>query len=77
MKTPATENEYNKAENCQSQIKSSDFTKNQIKIGKIKLNRIREDAKITNTDKKDRASLKREEISKIIADKFGKLYKRL
>ena len=58
MKISATENEFNKLENRQPQIENPDFTENKIKIDEMKLDIIREYAKVTNTDMKDREPLK-------------------
>ena len=63
MKTPATENEYNKFENNQPQIEKPDYTENKIKIDEMKQNMIRELAKLTNTDMKDSNS--RNKMTKI------------
>ena len=38
MKTPATENEYNKLVNCRPQIENKDWTENKIKINEMKQN---------------------------------------
>ena len=61
MKTPTIENDYNKLENSQSQIETLDYTENKINIDEIRQNIIRENAWVTNTDMKDRASLKKNE----------------
>ena len=56
MKTSATENEYNKLGNCQTQIENGGYTENKIKM---KQNIIRDLAKVTNTDMKYRAPKKK------------------
>ena len=58
MKTSVTKNEYNKSENCQPQIENPNYIENKIKINEMKQNIIREIIKVTNTDMKDRESLK-------------------
>ena len=55
VKTSATKNEYNKFENSQLQTENSDYTESKIEINKMRQNIIRELAKVTNNDMKDRA----------------------
>ena len=59
IKSLATENEYNKLENSQPRIENPDYTENEIKINEMKQNIIREHSKITGSDMKDRAHLKK------------------
>ena len=59
MKTLTTENESNKSENSQPRIENPDYTENKIKIDEMKENIIRERAKVTNTDMKRKAPLKK------------------
>ena len=74
MKTLATENVHSKLENNQLQIENPDDTENKIKIDKMKQNIIRELAKVTNTDMKDREPLKmKNDKKKTNVDKGGKL----
>ena len=56
MKTPATENEYNKLNDTQPQIEKPDDTENKIKNEERKQSIIRELAKKTNTDMKGRVT---------------------
>ena len=57
MKTSATESKYGKLKNRQSQIENTDSIK-EIEIDRMEENIIREIAKETNTDMKDRVPLK-------------------
>ena len=65
METSLIEKEFNKLKNSQAHVENRDFTENRIKIDQMKHNCIRELAKVTNTDRKDKITSNKYKMIKI------------